>query len=52
MIIMKSQGINDHLLNLREVLERTRKHGAKMNPYKCAYIGWPVPWFSHVSKGY
>jgi hypothetical protein len=35
--IMKSKGIKEHLSDLREVLERTRKYGLKMKPHKCMF---------------
>lgn len=35
-VVVKSREVEDHLANLREVLERTRKYGVKMNPNKCA----------------
>jgi hypothetical protein len=36
-VIVKSKGYKEHLADLRETLEYTRKHGLKMNPYKCAF---------------
>ena len=36
-VVVKSALPEDHLANLRKVLERTRKHGLKMNPKKCAF---------------
>ena len=36
-VIVKSKGYKEHLANLRETLECTRKHGLKMNPNKCAF---------------
>jgi hypothetical protein len=35
--IMKSKGVKEHLSDLREVLERTRKYGLKMKPHKCVF---------------
>jgi len=34
---VKSKGYQEHLADLRRVLECTRKHGLKMNPNKCAF---------------
>ena len=36
-VVVKSKLQADHLVDLRQVLERTRKHGMKMNPDKCAF---------------
>jgi hypothetical protein len=36
-VVIKSKGYKEHLGNLRETLECTRKHGLKMNPNKCAF---------------
>ncbi|XP_066341875.1 GDSL esterase/lipase At5g03980-like [Miscanthus floridulus] len=35
--MVKSKGYKEHLADLRETLECTRKHGLKMNPNKCAF---------------
>jgi hypothetical protein len=35
--VVKSKEIEDHIADLRKVLERTRKYGLKMNPTKCAF---------------
>ena len=36
-VVVKSKGYKEHLVDLRETLECTRKHGLKMNPNKCAF---------------
>ena len=36
-VVVKSKGNCEHLADLRKTLERTRKHGLKMNPNKCAF---------------
>ena len=36
-VVVKSKGYNEHLADLREALECTRKYGLKMNPNKCAF---------------
>ena len=36
-VVVKSKGCKEHLADLRETLECTRKHGLKMNPNKCAF---------------
>ena len=36
-VMIKSIGYKEHLTDLRETLECTRKHGLKMNPNKCAF---------------
>ena len=36
-VMIKSKGYKEHLTDLRETLECTRKHGLKMNPNKCAF---------------
>ena len=36
-VVVKSKGYKEHLADLRETLECTRKHGLKMNPNKCAF---------------
>ena len=36
-VMIKSKGYEEHLADLRETLECTRKHGLKMNPNKCAF---------------
>ena len=36
-VMVKSKGYKEHLADLRETLECTRKYGLKMNPNKCAF---------------
>ena len=36
-VVVKSTSAEDHLEDLRQVLERTRRFGLKMNPKKCAF---------------
>ena len=36
-VVVKSKGYKEHLANLQETFECTRKHGLKMNPNKCAF---------------
>ena len=36
-VVVKYKGYKEHLADLRETLECTRKHGLKMNPNKCAF---------------
>ena len=36
-VMIKSKGYKEHLADLQETLEYTRKHGLKMNPNKCAF---------------
>jgi hypothetical protein len=36
-LVVKSIFQENHLADLRQVLQRTRKHGLKMNPNKCAF---------------
>jgi len=36
-VVVKSRDFTKHLVDLRKVLECTRKHGLKMNPNKCAF---------------
>ena len=36
-VVVKSKSGDRHISDLREVLERTRKYGLKMNPIKCAF---------------
>ena len=36
-VVVKSKGYKEHLANLRETLECTRKYGLMMNPNKCAF---------------
>ena len=36
-VVVKSKGYKEHLVDLWETLECTRKHGLKMNPNKCAF---------------
>jgi hypothetical protein len=36
-VVVKSKGYKEHLADLRDTLECTRKHGIKMNPNKCAF---------------
>ena len=36
-VVVKSRDFTRHLVDLRKVLECTRKHGLKMNPNKCAF---------------
>ena len=35
--MVKSKGYKEHLADLQETLECTRKYGLKMNPNKCAF---------------
>jgi hypothetical protein len=37
-VVVKSKSYGEHLADLRETLECTRKHGLKMNPKKCAFV--------------
>ena len=36
-MIVKSQGEDDHMLNLRKLFERLRKFQLKINPVKCIF---------------
>jgi hypothetical protein len=36
-VVVKSASVEGHLDDLRQVLERTRKFGLRMNPKKCAF---------------
>ena len=36
-VVVKSKSYKEHVADLRETLEYTRKHGLKMNPSKCAF---------------
>jgi len=36
-VVVKSAFQDNHLADLRQVLERTRKHYMKMNPDKCTF---------------
>jgi len=36
-VVVKSRDFTKHLVDLRKVLECTRKHGLKINPNKCAF---------------
>jgi hypothetical protein len=36
-IVVKSNSYKEHLADLCETLECTRRHGLKMNPSKCAF---------------
>ena len=36
-VMVKSKGYKEHLADLWETLECTRKHGLRMNPNKCAF---------------
>ena len=36
-MVVRSKGYKEHLTDLRETLESTRKHGLKINPNKCAF---------------
>ena len=36
-VVVKSKSTAGHLEDLRQVLERTRRFGLKMNPKKCAF---------------
>jgi Tfp pilus assembly pilus retraction ATPase PilT len=36
-LVVKSGFQENHLANLHQVLQRTRKHGLKLNPNKCAF---------------
>jgi hypothetical protein len=36
-VMVKSASVEGHLENLRQVLERTRRFGLRMNPKKCAF---------------
>jgi hypothetical protein len=35
--VIKSASFKAHVANLQVVLERMRKYGLKMNPFKCAF---------------
>jgi hypothetical protein len=36
-VVVKSKSVEEHLEDLRQVLERTRRFGLRMNPKKCAF---------------
>ena len=36
-MIAKSQGENDHVVNLRKLFERLKKFQLKLNPVKCTF---------------
>jgi hypothetical protein len=36
-VVVKSKGCREHLEDLRKTLMCARKHGLRMNPYKCAF---------------
>jgi hypothetical protein len=36
-IVVKSAGLNSHLVDLRLAFEKMRRYGLKMNPLKCAF---------------
>ena len=36
-VVVKSKGYKEHLVDMRETLECTRKYGLKINPNKCAF---------------
>jgi hypothetical protein len=36
-VVVKSEGYQEHMVDLHRALECTRKHGLKMNPNKCAF---------------
>lgn len=36
-VVVKSKSVDKYIADLREVLERTRRYGLKMNPTKCAF---------------
>ena len=36
-VMVKLKAVEDHVRDLRAVLERARKYGLKMNPHKCAF---------------
>jgi hypothetical protein len=36
-VVVKSKSYEEHLVDLWETLECTRKHGLKVNPNKCAF---------------
>ena len=36
-VVVKSKSYKEHLADLRETLECTRRHSLKMNPSKCAF---------------
>ena len=36
-IVIKLAGLGNHLADLRLALERMRRYGLKMNPFKCAF---------------
>ena len=36
-VMIKSKFVDEHVADLQEVFERTRKYGLKMNPHKCAF---------------
>ena len=48
-IVIKSADLDSHLVDLRLALERMRRYGLKMNPFKCNFwsIGGKIPWFHH-----
>jgi hypothetical protein len=52
-VVVKPKSYKEHLADLWETLECTRKHGLKMNPSKCAFrcVGWRVPRFHGPQKG-
>ena len=46
-IVIKSAGLDSHLVDLRLALQRMRHYSLKMNPMCFWSIGWEVPWFHY-----
>jgi hypothetical protein len=53
-VVVKSTSIGGHLGDLRQVFERTRRFGLKMNPKKCAFgvsaVNFGASWFMNVES--
>lgn len=47
-VIIKSSSKDGHLDHLRQLFERMRKHGLKMNPLKCAFYVHAGDFFGFV----
>ena len=47
-IVVVGKSIDEHLLNLQQVLERLRQAGLKLQPGKCKFLQMQVTYLGHV----
>ena len=50
-VIIMGKNINDHLINLREVLQQFKKHNLKLKPKKCEFFKEEIKFLGKIVSG-